>query len=75
MMYLPMERLLPKAGGSSYKLVVLAYARALQLANGSPKLVEAPATEKLTTTALREILDGKVVLKDVADQFGLAKAA
>jgi len=73
MMYLPMERLLPKAGGSSYKLVALAYLRALQLANGAAKLVEAPAIEKVTTTALREILAGKVVLKSVADQFDPAK--
>ena len=69
MLYLPMEELLPKAGGNSYKLVALASKRSLELADGAAKLVDAPAIEKVTTTALREILCGKVVLKSVAELF------
>ena len=73
MLYVPVEDLLPKAAGNSYKLVALASKRALELADGAAKLVEAPAIEKLTTTALREILAAKVVLKEVAEQFLPAK--
>lgn len=69
MVYFPLEDLLPKAGGNSYTLVALAAKRALELANGAAKLVEAPAIEKLTTTAMREILGGHVVVKSVADKF------
>ena len=75
MLYLPMEDLLPKAGGNSYVLVALASNRALELADGAAKLVEAPAIEKVTTTALREIIAGKVVWKNVADQFAPEKTA
>ena len=60
MVYFPLEDLLPQASGNSYVLVALASKRALELANGAVKLVEAPATEKLTTTAMREILVRKV---------------
>jgi DNA-directed RNA polymerase omega subunit len=69
MVYFPLEDMLPKAGGNSYKLISLAAERALELSNGAAKLVEAPAIEKLTTTAMREILEGKVVLKSVSDKF------
>jgi DNA-directed RNA polymerase omega subunit len=68
-----MEELLPKADNSSYKLVVMASKRALELANGAPKLIEAHVNEKLATTSLREIIAGKVVFKDVAEQFAPKK--
>lgn len=67
--YQPLEDLLPKTGFSIYKLVRLASARAAELADGKPKLVDSPVMEKVTTVALEEIRQGKVVLKDVADQF------
>lgn len=63
MVYMPLEDLLSKCGKNSYKLVTLASKRALELANGAPKLVEAHANEKLVTTALREIREGKVVMR------------
>lgn len=49
--------------GSSYKMVILAARRALELSNGSPKLVEAGAKEKPLVVALREIAQGKVSIK------------
>ncbi|MBF0485927.1 MAG: DNA-directed RNA polymerase subunit omega [Candidatus Omnitrophica bacterium] len=67
MVYLPVEDLLSKSAHSSYKLVTMASRRALEIANGSPKLVEAPANEKSATTALREIMAGKVMTKEAAD--------
>lgn len=67
--YQPLEDLLPKTGFSIYRLVRLASARAAELADGKPKLIETPVTEKVTSVALDEIRAGKVVLKDVADQF------
>lgn len=64
MVYMPLEKMLPKAAGNSYKLVTLASRRALELANGAPKLVEAGVNEKLVTTALKEILNGKVAVQE-----------
>lgn len=57
-----MEKLLEKTG-SLYKLVILAARRALEIANGSPRLVEAGVKEKPAVVALREIAQGKVRLK------------
>lgn len=67
--YPPIEDLLPKAGGSVYKLVRMAARRAIELADGNPKLIQVPDSEKTPTVALEEIRAGKVVLIDVADQF------
>ena len=69
MVYMPQEVLLPKAENNAYKLIILASRRALELANNSPKLIEASNNEKLVTTALREIFMGRVVLKGVADEY------
>ena len=67
--YQPLEHLLPKAGNSIYKLVRTAANRAMELADGQPKLILNPSSEKVTTIALEEILNAKVVLKEVADHF------
>lgn len=72
MIYQPVEKLLPRSGYSSYKLIAMAFKRSQELANGSPKLVEAAAIEKVTTTAFREIIAGKVMLKEVADELDAA---
>lgn len=56
------EKLLSQAG-STYKLVILAARRALELSQGAPRLVDAPANEKPALVALREIAEGKVTLK------------
>ena len=56
------EKLLEKTG-SVYKLVIIAAKRALELSEGSPRLVEAGAKEKPVLVALREIAAGKVGLR------------
>lgn len=58
-----MENLIDKTGGSMYKLVILAAKRALELSDGSPRLVEAGLKEKPPLIALREIAAGKVAMK------------
>ena len=67
--YQPIEELLPKAGGSIYKLVRLASDRAVQLADGSKTLLDLPSETKTATIALEEIKAGKVVLGSVAKDF------
>lgn len=47
---------------SMYKLVILASRRALELNEGSPKLVETDS-KRVTTIALEEIRRGKVSIK------------
>ena len=56
------EKLLEKTG-SVYKLVIIAAKRALELSEGSPRLVEAGAKEKPALVALREMVAGKVSLR------------
>ncbi len=65
----PLEELLPKAGGSAYALTRMAAIRALELAEGKPCLVERKPSDKVTSLAIEEIAKGKVVLKEVAEQF------
>jgi len=67
--YQPLEDLLPKSGFSNYKLIRMAAIRALELGNGRKSMVDAPMNQKLATTALEEILSGKLCLSSVADQF------
>jgi DNA-directed RNA polymerase omega subunit len=57
------ERLLDKSMGSVYKLVILASKRALEIAEGQPKLVEDDASVKPSTVALHEIAAGKIEAK------------
>lgn len=57
------ENLLDKSCGSIYKLVILASKRALEIAEGQPKLVNMPGFEKPSTIALYEIAAGKVYCK------------
>lgn len=60
MPYVALEKLLDKSEGSIYKLVILASKRALEIAEGQPKLVAADASTKPSTIALHEISEGKV---------------
>jgi DNA-directed RNA polymerase omega subunit len=60
MVYVSLERLLDKSNDSIYKLVILASKRALEIAEGQPKLVEAASTVKPSTVALYEIAAGKI---------------
>jgi DNA-directed RNA polymerase omega subunit len=59
------ENLLSKSGGSLYKLVVIASKRALELAEGKPKLIAelSLSNTKPSTIALKEIGQGKIHLK------------
>lgn len=68
MSYQPLEELLPKADGSIYKLVRMATNRALELSEGKPRLIENPSSDKITTIALEEIAQGKIVSKAYAAQ-------
>jgi len=63
MAYVDLEKLLKKIDGSVYKLVVLASRRALEISEGSPKLVQVPTSLKPSIAALEEIAEGKVRYK------------
>ena len=65
MEYVPLEQLLEKAGDSVYKLVILASTRALEIAEGQPRLVDINAQIKPSTIALHEIIAGKVKYKKI----------
>lgn len=56
----PIEKMLPKAEMSVYRLVRMAAIRALELSEGKPCLLENPGTDKFTSMALAEIVAGKV---------------
>ncbi len=59
----PIEELLPRANYSIYTLVRMASARALELSDGKKCLAEDVNTEKFTTMALQEIIQGKVEIE------------
>ena len=65
MVYVPLEKLLDKSESSVYKLVILASKRALEIAEGQPKLVDVNSAMKPSTIALYEIAEGKVKYKKV----------
>ncbi len=66
MEYQPIEKLLPRSGGSVYRLVRMAASRALELSEGKPRLIEKTASDKFTSIALQEILEGKIEYSGVA---------
>lgn len=61
--YVPIEKLLDKSENSIYKLAILASKRALEIAEGQPKLVNINSSVKPSTIALYEIAAGKVRCK------------
>jgi DNA-directed RNA polymerase omega subunit len=63
--YVSVDRVLGASNGSIFKITILAAKRALQLADGAKSLIEKPG-EKLLDNALREIVDGKLRVKDTA---------
>ena len=71
MPHVAIEELL-KRTGSIYKLVILAAKRAKELAEGAPPLVEAPP-RKLTSIALEEIVQGKVLYQSEEPEAGTGK--
>lgn len=60
--YVPLEKIIDKSNGSIYKLVILASRRALEIAEGQPKLVAMDSSIKPSTIALHEIAEGKVFI-------------
>jgi len=60
MTYVPLEKVLDKDEKSLYKLVILASKRALEIAEGQPKLIAADSATKPSTVALFEIAEGKL---------------
>ena len=56
------EELLSKVGGGVFGLVRIAMARALELASGKPPLIDNASSDKVTTIALEEIAQGKIIL-------------
>ena len=63
MEYVALETMLDKSNGSVYKLVILASKRALEIAEGQPKLVQANVSVKPSTVALYEIAANRVQCK------------
>ncbi|MFA5146508.1 MAG: DNA-directed RNA polymerase subunit omega [Candidatus Omnitrophota bacterium] len=58
----PIDKLYDKAG-STYKLVIMASRRAVELNEGAGKLVDATPDMKPGAIALKEILEGKISFK------------
>ncbi len=71
MAQVPIEELLKRCG-SVYRLVILAAKRAKEVADGSLPLVET-SQKKVTSIALEEILQGKVLYKSEEPEEGSVK--
>ncbi len=71
MAQVPIEELLKRCS-SVYRLVILAARRAKEITEGSPSLVE-PRYSKVTSVALDEILQGKVLYKPDEVEAGSGK--
>ena len=63
--YMERDEMLDKSESSIYKLVNLAAKRALEIAEGQPKLVQDKTGAKPSTVALHEIADGKIEAKKI----------
>ena len=62
-MDLSLEKVFSKSK-SKYKLVILAAGRALELSEGSPRLIEGDSKRKPSVIALEEIAQGKVYYRE-----------
>ena len=71
MIQAPIEELLKRCE-SVYKLVILAAKRAKEISEGSPPLVET-REKKVTSLALEEILQGRVLYKTKESEAGTGK--
>jgi DNA-directed RNA polymerase omega subunit len=63
--YVPLEKLLDKSENSIYKLVIMTSRRALEIAEGQPRLVEMDASVKPSTVALYEVAQGRLHCKKI----------
>ncbi|OGX37241.1 MAG: DNA-directed RNA polymerase subunit omega [Omnitrophica WOR_2 bacterium RIFCSPHIGHO2_02_FULL_52_10] len=70
-----LERLLPAAQESVFLLARMAMIRALEINGGSRPLVEHLSPHKETTTALREIAQGKIVFKEYTKKTPIKEAS
>ncbi len=61
MAYMPVEKIF-KGSDSIYKITILAARRAVELSNGSKKLIETNTT-RFSTIALEEMAAGKIKYK------------
>ncbi|MFA5115149.1 MAG: DNA-directed RNA polymerase subunit omega [Candidatus Paceibacterota bacterium] len=61
------QEILDKSDNSVYKLVIMASKRALEIAEGQPRLVNLDASIKPSTVALAEIAENKVRCKKPKD--------
>ena len=65
MPYVALETLVDKSCGSVYKLVILASKRALEIAEGQPRLAQTSASLKPSTIALQEIAEDKIYCRKI----------
>ena len=72
MAFQPLEKLLPRSNFSIYKLVLIAAQRATEIADGQKPLIDFPS-QKATTTALDEIVAGKVILDGAQEKSVVQK--
>lgn len=61
-----------KRCGSIYRLVILAAERAKEISHGAPPLVET-SQRKITSVALQEILEGRVLQKSQGTETGAGR--
>jgi DNA-directed RNA polymerase omega subunit len=65
MSFVALEKLLDKTNNSIFELVIIASKRALEIAEGQPKLTEnCTSSDKPTSIALQEIMEDKIRIKD-----------
>ena len=67
MSYVPIEDLLKKVN-SSYKLVILASRRTMELNEGGQRLVDLSPRTKISTIALEEIKEGKIGYEETENE-------
>lgn len=65
--HVPLEKIIGASQGSIYKLTILVAKRAMSLADGEKALNEKPG-EKVLDNALREIMEGKIKVKETQVQ-------
>ena len=64
MSYVPLEKFMEKKDSSLYKLVLIAAARANELAQGAQPLVT-PVSKKVSIIAMEEIAGGKIRYEEI----------
>lgn len=62
------EELLEKTDFSIYKLVMLVTKRALEIAEGAPKLIDTPLDAKPISVAMNEIAENKIKYKKAKEK-------